>query len=96
MASRATTIVVGTERVKTRGKWRTVEVLGLPGHLGDRIRKQIACRVTRAYEDWWGALDWLRDGLLSGGMLQDVEVTATMPKVQPWQLRCSSTPLKHA
>jgi hypothetical protein len=27
---RATTIVVGTERVKTRGKWRTVEVLACP------------------------------------------------------------------
>ena len=27
---RATTIVVGTERVKTRGKWRTVNVLACP------------------------------------------------------------------
>jgi hypothetical protein len=27
---RATTVVVGTERVKTRGKWRTVELLACP------------------------------------------------------------------
>lgn len=31
--ARASTIVVGTERVLTRGKWRTVEVLAWPGDL---------------------------------------------------------------
>jgi hypothetical protein len=30
------------------------------------------------------ALDWIRDGLLAGGMLREVEVTAAMPKVRPW------------
>ncbi len=79
---RATTIVVGTERVKTRGKWRTVEVLACPviwrPHPG-----QIAS-ARRGYEDWWQALDWVRDGLIAGHMLRDVEVTAAMPKVKPW------------
>ncbi len=27
---RATTIIVGTERILTRGKWRTVELLACP------------------------------------------------------------------
>jgi hypothetical protein len=31
------------------------------------------------------ALDWVRDGLIAGGMLRDVEVTAAMPKVRPWR-----------
>ena len=79
---RATTIVVGTERVLTRGKWRTVEVL--------------ACRVTfsphpehieaarRGYEDWWRALGWVRDGLIEGRMLREVELIAAMPRARPW------------
>jgi len=29
-------------------------------------------------------LDWARDGLVAGGMLREVEVTAAMPKVRPW------------
>ena len=82
---RATTIVVGTERVLSRGKWRTVEVLACPvtysPHPG-----QIAS-VRRAYDDWWQALGWVRDGLLAGGMLREVEVTAAMPKVRPWEMR---------
>jgi hypothetical protein len=32
------------------------------------------------------ALDWVRDGLVAGGMLREVEVTAAMPKVRPWIL----------
>ena len=38
----------------------------------------------RGYDDWWQALDWLRDGLEAGDMLREVEVTVAMPKVQPW------------
>jgi len=26
----------------------------------------------------------VRDGLVAGGMLREVEVTAAMPKVRPW------------
>ena len=79
---RATIIVVGTERVLTRGKWRMVEVLACPvtwrPHPG-----QIAS-ARGGYEDWWQALDWGRDRLIVGGMLRNMEVTAAMPKVRPW------------
>ena len=79
---RATTIVVGTERVKTRGKWRTVEVLACP--VTWRPHPEQIASARRGYEEWWQALGWVRDGLLNGGMLQEVEVTAAMPKIRPW------------
>jgi len=79
---RATTIVVGTERVKTRGKWRTVEVLACP--VTWRPHPEQIASARRGYEDWWQALGWIRDGLIAGGMLREVEVTAAMPKVRPW------------
>lgn len=79
---RATTVVVGTERVKTRGKWRTVEVLACP--VTWRPHPEQIASARRGYDEWWLALDWVRDGLLSGGMLREMEVTAAMPKVRPW------------
>lgn len=79
---RATTIVVGTERVKTRGKWRTVDILACP--VTWRPHPEQIASARRGYEDWWQALDWVRDGLLGGGMLREVEVTVTMPRVRPW------------
>lgn len=79
---RATTIVVGTERVLTRGKWRTVEVLACPVTWRPHLKRIEAARS--GYEDWWQALHWVRDGLLSGGMLREVEVTAAMPRARPW------------
>ena len=84
---RATTIVVGTERVKTRGKWRTVEVLACP--VTWRPHPEQIASARRGYADWWLALDWVRDGLGAGRMLREVEVTAAMPRVQPWLRRCS-------
>ena len=57
----------------------------------------LACPVTwrphpeqitaaqRGYEDWCKALAWVRDGLVAGCLLRDVEVTAAMPKVRPWK-----------
>ena len=41
--------------------------------------------ARRAYHDWWQALGWVREGLIAGGMLREVEVTAAMPKVRPWR-----------
>jgi len=82
---RATTIVVGTERVKTRGKWRTVEVLACPVTWRP-YREQIEA-ARQAYDDWWQALGWVRDGLIAGGMLREVELTTAMPKVRPWKSR---------
>jgi hypothetical protein len=48
--------------------------------------EQIAS-ARRGYEEWWLAMDWVRDGLVAGGMLREVEVTAAMPKVRPWLAR---------
>jgi hypothetical protein len=79
---RATTIVVGTERVKTRGKWRTVELLACP--VTWRPHPEQIASARRGYEEWWHALDFVRDGLMAGGMLRGMEVSAAMPKVQPW------------
>jgi hypothetical protein len=80
---RARTIVVGTERVKTRGKWRTVELLACP--VTWRPHPEQIASARRGYEDWWQALDWVREGLAVGGMLREVMVTAAMPRVQPWR-----------
>ena len=79
---RSSTIIVGIERVRTRGKWRTVEVLACPVTWRPHP-KQIAS-ARRGYEDWWRALDWVRDGLMAGRMLREAEVTAAMPKARPW------------
>src|SRR5690606_32322933 len=82
---RASTIVVGTERVVSRGKWRTVEVLACPVTFAPHPQQIEAAR--RAYEDWWQALGCVRDGLIAGGMLREVEVTTTMPKERPWEVK---------
>lgn len=79
---RATTIVVGTERVLSRGKWRSVEVLACP--ITWRPHPEQIASARRGYEDWWQALDWVRDGLLAGRMMREVEVTAAMPRLRPW------------
>lgn len=82
---RSTTIVVGTERVLSRGKWRTVEVLACPVTFSPH--QELIDAARRDYDDWWKALGWIRDGLIAGGMLREVDVTAAMPKGQPWDLR---------
>jgi len=79
---RAATIVVGTERVMTRGKWRTVELLACP--VTWRPHPEQIAYARRGYDEWWQALDWVRDGLLAGRMLREVEVTTVMPKMRPW------------
>jgi hypothetical protein len=77
------TEVVGTERVLTRGKWRTVDVLVCP--VTWRPHPEQITAAQRGYEDWCKALAWVRDGLVTGCLLRDVEVTAAMPKVRPWR-----------
>jgi len=79
---RGLSVVVGTERVLVRGKWRSVEVRACPVTFRPDARQIEAAR--RGYEDWWRALGWVRDGLIAGGMLREVEVTAVLPKEQPW------------
>ena len=80
---RAATIVVGTERVLSRGKWRTVDVLACPVTFSPHPQQIKAAR--RAYDDWWQALEWVRDGLRTGAMLRGLEVMLTMPKARPWR-----------
>lgn len=80
--ARATTVVVGTERILNRGKWRTVEVLACPVTYSPYPEQIEAAR--RAYDDWWQALGWVRDGLIAGGMLRAVEVSAALPRARPW------------
>lgn len=80
---RATTIVIGTERVLARGKWRTVEVLACPVRWQPHPEQIVSAR--QAYESWWRALSWVREGLIAGGILREVHVTETMPKWPPWK-----------
>ena len=82
---RASTIVVGTERVLSRGKWRSVEILACP--VTWRPHPEQIASARRGYDDWWHALDWVRDGLVAGRMLREVEVTAAMPKLRPWAVK---------
>ena len=79
---RASTVVVGSERVLTRGTWRTVEVHACPVTYVPHPQQIEAAR--RGYEDWWQALGWIREALIEGGMLRTVEVTDAMPKAAPW------------
>jgi hypothetical protein len=85
---RASTVVVGTERVLSRGKWRTVEILACPVTFSPHPEQIDAAR--RAYDEWRRALGWLQEGLLAGGMLRALEVTSTPPKERPWQQRNES------
>ena len=78
----ATTVVVGTERVLSRGKWRTVEVRACPVTYSPYPEQIEAAR--RDYQAWRRALAWVRDGLKDGGMLREVEVMEGMPRARPW------------
>lgn len=80
---RATTVVVGTERVLSRGKWRTVEVLACPVTFSPHPQQIEAAR--RAYTDWCRALSWVLEGLQAGGLLRDIDVKDIIPKETPWE-----------
>ncbi|WP_375569958.1 hypothetical protein ABWH93_17720 [Seohaeicola saemankumensis] len=80
---RATTIVISTERILSRGKWRTVEVLACPITFSPHPQQIDAAR--RAHDHWWLALEWVQEGLLACGMLREVKVTPVMPKWRPWK-----------
>ncbi len=87
---RAKTVVVGTERIRVRGptprgKWKTVEILACPVTFSPHPEQIDSAR--NAYDDWWQALGWVRDGVIAGGMLREVEVMGVMPKVKPWEPR---------
>ncbi|MDT8856290.1 hypothetical protein RNZ50_14945 [Paracoccaceae bacterium Fryx2] len=82
---RAVSVVVGTARALISGKWRVVEVRACPVTFTPTPQQIESAR--QAYDDWWLAMDWVRDLLIAGGMLREVEVTAAMPKVRPWEQR---------
>lgn len=82
---RATSEVVGTERVLIKGKWRSVEVRACPVRFSPDQRQIDSSR--QAYEDWWQALRWIREGLLTGSMLRDTDLTSTLPREKPWEPR---------
>lgn len=82
---RAVSVVVGTERVLIRRKWRTVEVRACPVTFSPHPQQIESAR--KAYDDWWQALGWVRDGLIAGGILREVEITGVMPKARPWDPR---------
>ena len=81
----ATTVVVGTERVLSRGKWRTVEVRACPVMFRPDTRQIIATR--RHYTEWHAALEWVRDALSTSGMMRETAVTEVMPPFSPWLSR---------
>jgi uncharacterized protein YfaQ (DUF2300 family) len=83
----AGTIVVSSERIRVRGAgaratWKTIDILACPVTFSPHPHQIEAAR--RGYDDWWQALGWVREGLIVGGMLREVEVTAAMPKARPW------------
>lgn len=80
---RATTIVVGAERVVSRGKWRTVEVLACPVTFSPHPQQIEAAR--RAYSDWCKALGWVLDGLQASGLLREIEINDVIPMGTPWE-----------
>jgi hypothetical protein len=79
---RAVSVVVGTAKTLIKGKWRTVEVRACPVTFSPHPQQIDSAR--KSYDEWWQALGWVREGLVDGGMLREVEVTRTMPKVRPW------------
>lgn len=79
---RSITIPVGTTRVLSRDKWRTVGLRACPISWSPHP-DQIAA-AHRHYEQSWLALDWVRDELREGGMLRSIEMTEAMPKRKSW------------
>jgi len=81
-------IVVGTERIRVRGPgaratWKTIDILACPVTFSPHPHQIEAAR--RRYDDWRQALGWVREGLIAGGMLRELEVTVAMPKARPWK-----------
>ena len=69
---------------------KLLDILACPVTFSPHPQQIDAAR--RGYDDWWQALGWVRDGLIMGEMLREVEVTAAMPRVKPW-LHFQQSPL---
>lgn len=79
---RAVTEVVGVERVLTRGKWRTVEVLVCP--IIWRPHQEQINAARRGYQDWVKALGWVSAALRGNKLMREVVVVEGLPKRRPW------------
>lgn len=79
---RAVTEVVGTERVLSRGKWRTIEVLVCPVIWRPHPEQIDAAR--RGYQDWVKALGWVSEALRGSELMREVAVVEGLPKGRPW------------
>jgi hypothetical protein len=79
---RAVSVVVGTERILVKGKWRTIDVRACP--VTWRPHPEQIASARRGYKDWWAALEWVRDGLILGQMLSEIAMAHAMPKTNPW------------
>ena len=53
--------------------------------MGSPDARQIEA-ARQAYSEWRQALVWVCDGLISGGMLREVDVAGVTPKAKPWEL----------
>ena len=85
----AGSVVVGTERIRARGPtargtWKTIDILACPVTFSPHPHQIEVAR--RGYDDWWQTLGWVRDVLIAGCLLREVEVTVAMPKARPWQV----------
>lgn len=70
-----------------------VSAATIGGFVGSATYRPHPDQITatrRSYTAWWQALGWVRDGLMAGGMLREVEVTEAMPAAAPWQMRARS------
>jgi hypothetical protein len=67
------------------GTWKVIDILACPVTFSPHPPQIDAAR--RGYGDWWSALGWVRVGLITGGMLPEVEVTGAMPRLRPWLAR---------
>lgn len=65
-----------------RATWKTVDILACPVTFPPHPKQIDAAR--RGYDEWRQALGWVREGLIAGEMLREVEVMAAMPKARPW------------
>jgi hypothetical protein len=79
---RAVSVVVGTERILVKGKWRSVEVRACPVTFRPDARQIESAR--RDYHAWCEALDWVRDAVSAGRMLRDLDINGAMPRRRPW------------
>jgi len=64
-----------------RPTWKTVNILACAVTFSPQPHQIEAAR--RGYDDSWQSLGWVREGLIAGEMLREVEVKTAMLKARP-------------